>query len=149
MAGGRDGFLNELDGDFVNHLRADSAVAALIGGNSTEARIYPEMARQGASLPYITYTQAGGNFEKNLTGLDGCHNITLHVYCYSESQPSARALGTAVCLRMLPTQAVIGDGTKLHVCNGGIVDSGVDYDRASGDRKKFWTRLVLRMVISN
>lgn len=148
MSGGKAGFLNELTGDFVKYLRTDTAVKALVGEN-TQARIYPEMARQGQPVPYIVYTQAGGNSEKNATGLDGCLNLTLHVYAYGDSPNVSHDLAHAVADRMLPTQAIIGDGTKLYVCNGGIVDTGVDSAKDGSDRKRFWTRLVLRMVIGD
>jgi len=148
MAGGRDGFLNELNGDFVLFLRAYAPISTLVG-TGTDARIYPEAARQGAVAPYLVYTQAGGNSEKYLGGLDGCENMIVHVYAYADSQPQSKELAVAVRDRMLPTQAIVGDGTKLHVCNGGIIDTGYERDQASGDRKRFWTRLVLRMVIGN
>jgi hypothetical protein len=146
MAGGRDGFLNELTGDFVLFLRAYSPISTLVG-TGVNARIFPDAARQGAIAPYIVYTQNGGGSEKNLDGLEGCDDVIVHVYAYADSQPQSRALAVAVRDRMLPTQAIIGDGTKLYVCNGGIIDSGHEFDKASGDRKRFWTRLVLRMVI--
>jgi len=149
MAGGRDGFLNELTGDFVKHLRSHSPIAAVVGGSGTDARIFCEAARQGVAAPYIVYTQSMGNSEKHLAGLDGCESMVVHVYCYAENQPASRSLANHVRDRMLPTQAIVADGTKLYVCNGGISDTGVEYDQASGDRKRFWTRLVLRMVIGN
>lgn len=148
MSGGKNGFLNELTGDFVKFLREDTVVKSLVG-EGTAARIYPEMARQGQPPPYIVYTQAGGSSEKNATQLDGCIDLVVHVYAYGDSQPVSRQLAAAVADRMLPTQAIIGDGTKLHVCNGGVADSGVDASRDGSDRKRFWTRLVFRMVIGD
>ena len=148
MAGGKNGFLDELTGDFVKFLRGDTSIAALIGGNSTDARIFPEAARQGAPLPHIVYTQSAGNREKILSGVEGCIDMTVHVYCYADTQPGSRALAAAVANRMLTHESgPVGDGTILHIANGGEADSGHDADKASGDRKKFWTRLVLRMVV--
>ena len=148
MAGGKNGFLDELTGDFVKFLRADATIAGLIGGNSTNARIFPEAARQGAQLPHLVYTQSAGNSEKILAGVEGCDDLTVHVYCYAETQPGSRTLAAAVRDRLLNhSSGPVGDGTILHIANGGIADSGYDADKASGDRKKFWTRLVLRMVV--
>jgi hypothetical protein len=79
--------------------------------------------------------------------MEGCLDITLHVYCYADTQPASRALAHDVSNRMLPRQGVVGDGSIMHVCNGGIIDSGVEHDKASGDRKRYWTRLVLRIVV--
>lgn len=148
MAGGKAGFLDELTGDFVLHLRGDSAVNALVG-TGTDARIFPEAARQYAAAPYIVYTLAGGNSEKLLSGLEGCENQTLHVYCYGDTPNASRALARAVHDKMLNTiEEAVGGGTIVHVCNGGITDTGVEAAKDSSDRKRFWTRLVFRLVIS-
>jgi hypothetical protein len=148
MAGGKAGFLDELTGDFVKYLRADTVVKSLIGENA-ESRIYPEMARQGQPTPFIVYTQSGGSSEKNITELDGCLDLVLHVYAYGDLPSISHRLAHAVADRMLPTQAIIGDGTKLYVCNGGVVDTGVESSLDGSDRKRFWTRLVFRMVIGD
>jgi hypothetical protein len=148
MAGGKKAFLNELTGDFVIYLREATTISSLVG-TGTDARIFPEMARQGAAAPYITYTQAGGSSEKHLAGLDGCQDLIMHVYAYGDSPNVSHELAHAIHDRMLPTQAAVGGGTKLHVCNGGIIDTGVEAAKEGSDRKRFWTRLVLRMVISD
>lgn len=149
MAGGKRGFLNELDGDFVLYLRGDSAVSGLVG-TGDNARIYPEMARQGVSAPYIVYTQAGGNSEKSAWRLSGCINLVLHVYAYGDLPNVSHELAHAVADLMLPTlNTIVGGGTVLHVCNGGIADTGVEAATDGGDRKRFWTRLILRIVIGD
>jgi hypothetical protein len=148
MAGGKDGFLDELTGDFVLYLQGDSSITSLVGSGAN-ARLFPEAARQGASAPYVVYTQSSGGSDKVLEGVEGCDDVILQVYAFADSQPQSRALAVAIRDRMLPTQAIIGGGTKLHVCNGGIVSSGHDAAQDSSDRKRFWTMLVLRMVISD
>lgn len=148
MAGGKAGFLNELDGDLVIYLRTAPLISDMVE-TGQDARIYAEQARQGQPSPYIVYTQAAGHSEKHLAGLDGCENITLHIYAYGSSPNISHALARAIHDRLVPTSAIIGDGTKLHVCNGGIVDTGVVPARDGSDRKEFWTRLVLKMVISD
>lgn len=141
-------FLDELDGDFVKHVRSNASVAGLIGGDSTGARIYPEMARQGAALPHITYTRAAGHSLKTHSGRgDGCETMVLHVYCWAETNSAANDLAVLVRNHLLDTEGMVGDGTIIHVCNGGIVDSGVVPSMSSSDKKKFWTRLVLRMLV--
>lgn len=149
MSGGAKCFLNELTGDFVKFLRADAAVSGMVGVG-TAARIYPEAARQGQPAPFIVYTQAGGNSPKNAKELEGCINVTLHVYAYGDEPNVAQALARAIEDRMLPTlNTAVGDGTVLHVCNGGVVDSGYESATDGSDRKRFWNRLVLRMVIGD
>lgn len=139
-------FLDELTGDFVIHLRSLVGVANLVGAD-TAARIFPDMARQGAALPHIVYTQATGNALKSHAGRTGCRELTLHVYCHAATQPGARELANLVEPYWLDTEGLIGNGTKIHVCNGSIVDSGVEPAANSSDVKKFWVRLVLRMLI--
>jgi len=139
-------FLDELDGDFVKHTRASSAIAAIVG-NGTNARIFPMMARQGAALPYVAYGQADGETLKTHSGRSGCKTMTLHVYCMAATQPAARALANLMEPYWLDTMGAVGSGTKIHVCNGGIVDDGVEPAQDSSDKKKFWVRLVFRMLI--
>jgi hypothetical protein len=155
---GKIGFLDELTGDFVIHLRSAPpyvvdtvvipSIASLVGASS-DARIFPEQARHGVPMPQIIYTQSGGSSSKILTGLDGCEDITLHVYAYGDSPNASRLLARAVHERCLRSDnSIWGDGTRVHVCNGGIIDTGTDAARDGSDQKKFWTRLLLRMVIS-
>jgi hypothetical protein len=143
-------FLDEVDGDFVKHLRASSAIAALVG-SSTDARIFPEMARQGAELPHIIYTQAAGSMHKSHSGRTGDKEWTLHVYCFGATQPAARALANLLepYLNDIANSAdtTIGSGTKIKTCNGEIVDCGVEPAANSSDVKKFWVRLVVRFLI--
>ena len=144
-------FLDELNGDFVKHVRANSNIAALIGGNGTNARIFAEMARQGAPLPYIVYTQSAGSVHKSHAGRTGDKEWTLHIYCYGATQPAARALANLLepYLNDIANNAevAIGSGTKIKVCNGEIVDSGVEAAMNSSDVKRFWVRLVMRFLI--
>lgn len=145
-------FLDELDGDFVKWLRANTAIATLVG-SGTNARIYPGMARHGVAKPHVIYTQASGEALKTHQGRgDGCREMVLHVYSIADSFNQANQLAMAIEALMNPlvdtgVDRIVGDGTKIIVCNGGIVDDGVEPAINSSDTKKFWVRLVLRMVI--
>lgn len=155
---GKIGFLDELTGDLVIHLRTAPQVTsggvtipsiASMVGVEQNARIFPEQARQGVALPQIIYTQSGGSSSKILSGLDGCEDITLHIYAYADSPNQSRLLARAIherCLR--GDNSSWGDGTRVHVCNGGILDTGIEPAKDDSDIKKFWTRLLLKMVIS-
>lgn len=154
---GKIGFLDELTGDFVIFLRSAPSISvngvdlpsiASLVGSGQEARIFPEQARFGVALPQIIYTQVSGNSPKTLSGPDGCDDIGLHVYAYADSPNQSRLLATAIrerCLR--GDNQIWGDGTAVHACNGGIMDSGVESARDDSDLKKFWVRLLLKMVI--
>lgn len=144
-------FLDELTGDLVKFLRADATIAAAVGGSGTDARIFPEAARQGAQQPFIVYTQAAGHSIKNHDGVDPCETMALHIYAYSDHPSTSRTLAKAIRDRMLAAgngaDSVVGDGTTILVCNGGLVDSGYDHANDSSDRKRFWVRVVLSMLI--
>ncbi len=154
---GKIGFLDELTGDFVIYLREAPSVTvsgatipaiASMVGSEENARIFPEQARFGVALPQIVYTQVSGSSPKILSGPDGCDDLGLHVYAYADSPNQSRLLATAIRERCLNgDNQVWGDDTAVHVCNGGIIDSGVEPARDASDIKKFWTRLLLRMVI--
>jgi Protein of unknown function (DUF3168) len=140
-------FLDELDGDFVKHLRVNSQIAALVG-SGTNARIFRQMANQKSPRPYITYTQSDGEIVKTHQGRgDGCKNLVVHVYCWSDNVNQANDLAEIVEPYLLDSEGPVGDGTKIIVCNGGIVDDGVESAVDSSDQKRYWVRLVLRMVI--
>ncbi len=143
-------FLDELTGDFVKYLRADATISGLVGSNN-DARIFPEAAKQGSSLPYVVYTRAGGHSLKNHAGIDPTEELTVHVYAFADSASGANALGVAIRDRMLSAgngaNTTAGDGTTILVCNGGLVDSGYDPAKDSSDRNRFWVRVVLSMLI--
>lgn len=160
---GKTTFLDELSGDLVRHLRTSPQVTvdgtivpsvASMVGEDQNARIFPEVARFGAAMPQIVYTQAGGHSPKTLEGPDGCEEITLHIYAYAIEQPRSRLLARAILQRCVDGDnsmwgAAVGNaGTAVHVCNGGIIDTGVHEARDQSDKKSFWTRLVLKLVIS-
>lgn len=144
-------FLDELTGDFVKYLRGDATVSAAVGVGE-DARIFPEASRQSAERPFIVYTQAGGHSIKHHGGVDETENLTLHIYAYGDSPSVARSLAVAARNRMLVAgngaNTIAGDGTAILVCNGGIVDSGYDHANDSSDRKRFWVRVVLSMLIN-
>lgn len=140
-------FLDELTGDFVVHTRSNTDIANLVG-SSTAARIHPNMLRQGTTMPAITYVQTAGHAQKSHSGRTGCKHLILNVYAWSESQPEANQLAALLEALWLDTEGEIGAGTKIHVCNGGIEDSGSLEAKDSSDVKKFWVRLVLRMLIA-
>jgi len=155
----KETFLDELTGDFVRHLR--TAPQVIVGGLTIpaiadmvgiadDARVFPEAARFGVDMPQIVYTQVSGHSPKDHDGRDGCEDLTLHVYAYAVQQPRSRLLARAILERCVNDHGLRwGLDTFLHVCNGGVIDSGVHHANDQSDIKSFWSRLVLRLVISN
>lgn len=149
MSGGRAGFIDESTGDLVKHLRASAPISDLVGVD-IDARIFAESAPLGAEPPHIVYTQASGHSSKDLSGLEQCDDITLHIYAWAASQSVSRLLARAILLRTTGADNTRwGDTTHVHVCNGGIVDTGYESAHDHSDRKLYWSRLVLRLVISD
>jgi hypothetical protein len=158
MAGGKVDFLTELSGDLVIHLR--TAPAYTIGGftipamsvmigSGTDARIFAEQAKLGSQMPQIVFTQSSGHTPKILSGPDGCQDIGLHIYAYAAAQPTSRHLAWSILQRCIGSvNAQWGDGTIVHVCNGGLVDTGTHSAGDQSNLKAYWTRLVFNLVIS-
>lgn len=45
--------------DIYAYLKADTTLKALLGATSSDSKIYPQEARQGAKAPFIVYNLAG------------------------------------------------------------------------------------------
>lgn len=149
-----DTFLNELTGGLVALLREDDTIRTYVGGatvNDQNARIFAEAARQGAAMPHLVFTQAGGADVVHHGGHEFCKTVILHIYSYATSPNTARALAYRVHRVMIQTglgsDTLLSDGTKIKVCNGSIVDSGYEDAVDGSNVKKFWVRSVFRMLI--
>lgn len=145
-------FLDEQTGDLVKYLRDYGPISTLVG-LGTDARIFAEAARQGAETPFVTFTQVDGRSPKHHGGTDTTENLALHLYAWGDLPSTARSLAKAVRDRLLAAgntgaDTIAGDGTRILVCNGGIVDSGVDPAKDSSDRKRFWVRVSVQMLIA-
>lgn len=137
-------FLDEVDGDFVVHTKSNADILALVG-----SRIFPEAAPQDTAETHIIYTQADGNRPKTHSGISSHTNLTLHVYAISMTQPGANALAALIENHWLATEGIVGAGTLVQVCNGGIYERGAWYAKDSSDEKQFFCRLVLKMFLGS
>lgn len=140
------GFFDEQSGGLVTHWKSVSAITSLVGSGSN-ARIYPEQARQGAALPYVLYTRAfGGTVHRHLGGYNGSRQSIVHVYCYASTRSGADALAESV---KIGSQNMRGTYTGITVLACFIdepPDDGHDSPLDGSDTKRYWTRLVLRIV---
>jgi len=75
----------------VAKLKADSAVAALIG-----ARVYPMLRPQGTTLPAIEYEVTNDNPLNVASGATTTSECTITVDCIASTYIGARALAAAV-----------------------------------------------------
>lgn len=156
MAGGRIGFLDEVTGDLVKHLRTAPSVVisgvtvpamSSLVGEDNNARIFAEMAKLGSPMPQIVYTKAAGDDRRTLAGPDGSEELTVHLYCYSDSQPQTNLLARAVAARLATNGQIIADGTVLCLGLTTIIDTGYHAPTDQSSRKAYWTRVLAQLVI--
>lgn len=142
------GLFDEQNGGLVTYWKSVAAITALVG-STTNARIYPDQAKQGAALPHLVYTRAsGGNVFRHLAGMSGVRTSVLHVYAYDSSRSGADALAEAVKQSMHSGFARASrSGVWVNACFvDDATDDGVDDVAPGTDVKKYWSRLVLRIV---
>lgn len=74
-----------------DRLLSDATIAAAVGD-----RVYPTLAVQGATAPYIVYTRIGARHEASLTGPSGLARAVYQIDCYAGTADAAIDLGDAV-----------------------------------------------------
>ena len=123
------------------YLRGQAAVASAVG-SGTAARIFPDVPKQNAALPFIVLVESGGGDSiEHLSGLAGFAQATFHVYAYDSSRAAANSLAEVVRLAG-PFQTFAGAmGTRRVQVNGvQHRDSGVDTPTDQNDQLRYWTR---------
>jgi hypothetical protein len=140
------GFYDERTGGLVTYLKSVSAITDLVGAG-TAARIYPDQAKQGVSLPYLVYTRGpGGEVFRHLTGHTGARLAIVHLYCWGNTRASADALCEA-CKQNLRAQRTTMTGVIVnYIFVDDPQDDGFDFPFDGSDNKQYWSRLVLRIV---
>ncbi len=84
------------DHALVDIMIADAAVAALVGGMGTQARVCVGERRQGEPLPAITTERNGNDPGNTKDGVSVVDKQDVLVYCYASSYPEVTALASAV-----------------------------------------------------
>lgn len=77
----------------------NSTVTALIG-ESTAARIYPQIARQGVARPLIVYSQISADHAHHLRGAAGLVQARFQIDSYGADAAGARLLSDKVRLAL-------------------------------------------------
>jgi hypothetical protein len=144
------GLFDKQSGGLVTFWKSKTAITDLVGAASS-AKIWPNRAPEGSALPYIVYTRGtGGIVHQYLGGYSGARQSIVHVYCYGATNTAADALCEAV-------KQNTRDGNMRGTWAGVYVnwvyideppDDEVDDPVDKSDTKKYWTRLVLRIVHS-
>ena len=101
-------------------LAADSAVAALVS-----TRIYPTIAPEGASLPFLAYRRVETeHVQTKSRTLDDLARARVEVRCVASTYSGVRTLADKVRLAMHGYAGTVGSYTIRGVIDEGEYDSG-------------------------
>ena len=141
------GLFDEQSGGLVTYWKSVSAITALIG-SSDSCRAWPDTAKQNQDPPFLVYTRAGGTSYQHLGGTSGARNTVLHVYCWGATRAAADSLAEAVRVAM-QTGFARSTWAGVYVANCDVEETqydGYDAPLDGSDLKRFWSRLVLRIL---
>lgn len=88
----------------------DATVGPMIGN----ARMYPVQLPEGATLPAIRYTIAGGNSQSTFSG-SGSQRWRMQFDCIALDHPSAEALRNALTDLLDNNRFTLNDGTVVTI----------------------------------
>ena len=138
------GMFDASSGDLVTFLKAQTGITALVG-STTSARIYPNVAKQKVSLPYIVYLRSGGDSHRHLKGGSGMRRTVLQVYCYGATDSGADALAEQVRLALANHRGSMGS-SFVNDCQQTVAPfTGFDEAEDGSDSRRYWTMLVFDM----
>ena len=80
-----------IESDLYTTLSNDAGVSALVG-----TRIYPNLAPESATYPYITYQLISGVRLSTVTGVNDAKRKRIQHSCHAETYEEAKALADAV-----------------------------------------------------
>jgi len=142
-------FLDSNTGDLVTWMKTKSTITSLVGTDTVElgnqCRLYADNAKQGVSLPYIVFIQAGGEAYHHHGGVNSIRETVLHFYCYGATDTVANTLVEAVKTELDALQRVTIGSTWVEMTLTDIPDSGNDLEPAS-DKRRYWRRIVTNIV---
>ena len=100
----------------------DTAVAALVA-----TRIYPQIAQQGAALPYVVYSVISADRPRHLLSASGIVTKRIQFDCFGSTYVQARLLADKLRLSLDGIKhTTIGSGSYTHFCNGVMLDGEQD-----------------------
>jgi len=139
---------DEESGGLVTYWKTISAITSRIG-TGTSMRATADVAREKWTGQFLVYTRGtGGTVFNNHRGPTGARISLVHVYAWGDSRTDADALIEAVKLAMQSGFARnTWSGVYINRC---LIDEppddGHDPPFDGSDKKKFWSRLVLRIT---
>lgn len=142
------GLFDEESGGLVVYWKTVTAITQRVGANAS-ARIAADVAREKWTGQFLVYTRGtGGTVFNHLGGTTGVRISLVHVYAWGDSRTDADALIEAVKRAMQSGFArTTWNGVYIHRCFiDEPPDDGYDPPFDGSDKKKFWSRLVLRIT---
>lgn len=97
--------MTDFSTDFENQLRSLSRITDLIGSGN-ECRLYPDVPRQGITLPFLVYAEVGGESEEYLNGngAAGLARAVVHLWAFGATRQSANELSEIARIELLAQQ---------------------------------------------
>jgi hypothetical protein len=135
------GLLDASTGDLVTYLKTRTGITALVGA-TTSARIYPDVAKQGAALPHLVYTVSGGDSYRHLGGGSGLRRTVLQVYAFAATRAGADALAEQVRLALANFRGTWTDSTIYDCETAAPPVNGYDEAEDASDQAKYWSMYV-------
>ncbi len=131
--------------DFADELKTwmktQASITSLVG-SGVNARIYPDMPRQGAALPFITYVEVGGSSNEHHGGISGIAEAVFHIYAFGATRTAANDLAEAIRLAMQTFRGTMGSTAVSWVSASVHRDADVDKARDKNDKHRYWCRRI-------
>lgn len=140
------GLFDASSGGLVTYWKTKTGITDLVG-TATNARMWPDAAKQGADAPYIVFVRGGGNVNQRLAAsADSGGTTILHVYCVGATAAQAATLAEAVSDNTVDYRGSMSGTRIMYVKLVDSPDSGFETPWDGTDQKRFWTRVVLRIA---
>lgn len=124
---------------FETWMRSRTRITDLVGTNAA-TRIYPDVPKQGVSLPFLVYTESGGESAEHLGGGAGLCHAVMQVWSFGETRRKANELAEIVKEELRPFRGMMFGTHVSEVSCSQHRDSGVDLPQDNSDAKRYWTR---------
>jgi len=134
------GMFDAKTGGLVTLWKTFSGVTDLVG-ESTSARIYPGVAKQTASLPYLLFTVSGGDSFPVLGAATKIHRVALQVFSCGATRAAADALDAALRTAFDNYRGAAGSN-YINQCVASPPDHGYDKPEDGSSALRYWARTV-------
>lgn len=137
-----------ISADLLTYLKTVPAITSLVG-SGTAARIFPDLRKEGSSLPCVVYKRTSGGEVTGISGGHGLHKATFDVYSIAASRAAADALDDAIYDNLQGGNRTFGSTAVTEVFVGpDSRESGADAPLDGTDQADYWARTVYEIWYS-